>query len=73
MPKNRQTDGHMRAVLTSVIHQYPPERYLHFFFSSDLNYNNNRSDSKFYHVVCPPATVLPGENAIMKNGYAKNK
>ena len=36
MPKNRQTDGHMRAVLASVIRQYLPERYSHFIFSSEF-------------------------------------
>ena len=38
--KKRQIGGHMRAVLASVIQQYLPERYFHFFFSSDLHYND---------------------------------
>ena len=33
---NRRTDGHMRAVLASVIKQYLPKRFSHFFFRSEL-------------------------------------
>ena len=53
---NTQTDGHMRAVLASVIRQYLPERYSH----------NDWGESKFYHLACPPATVLPGENPLLR-------
>ena len=35
---NRQTDGHMRAVLASVVKQYLPKRYSHFFLSSELHF-----------------------------------
>ena len=67
----------MRVVLASVIRQYLSERYSHFFFSSKLHYND-WDGSKFYHVACSPATVLPGvgggggESTMKaKNGYAE--
>ena len=55
----------MRTVLASVIRQYLLRRYSHFFFSSELHYND-WSGSKIEHVACPPATVLPGENPLWK-------
>ena len=61
--KNRQIDGHMLVVLASFIKQYLPKRYSHFFFSSNLHYND-WGWAKFYHVEFPPATRLPGENPL---------
>ena len=57
--KNRQTAGHIRAVLAFVITQYLPKRYSHF-FSSELHFND-LGGSKFYHVACYEG----------RNGYAK--
>ena len=75
MPKqqNRQTHGHMRAVQSSVIRQYLPERYWQFFFSSELH-NIDRAGIKFYHVECSPATYYMYQGKIhykRKIGYAK--
>ena len=73
---NRQTDGHMRAVLASVVKQYLLKRYSHFFLSSELHFYD-WGGSKFFHVACSPATVLPGKNPLWgekrlyKNKYSR--
>ena len=72
--QKRQTDGHMHAVLASVIHRYFTDRYSYFCFSYEPHYYDWRR-SKFHYVACFPAIILPGGKSTIegKNGYAKTR
>ena len=68
MPKKKkpQTDGQLRAVLVDL-----PEGYSHFFFSSELHYND-WARRKFYHVRVLLKPYHQGKiHYEGGNGYAK--